>query len=922
MRKIFIFIISLVALTAAAQTAQSPIELREGEQTISGLSSWSSVYMTYTAPSDQFVTITGISSSLDITSDGKTVSSYYGSAEKENCFLIPSGATYTISFYYMDSATEMAINVKAKEQPYTTGETCQTAIEAGEEPFFVPFYKPSGWGSAAVPIFIKYTPKIDGKLTMHFTSSVSGFKYAEGCSGEYTPLEGLYASGGYDYTMQVEAETEYIFQGSSSGGMMATFVTKVPVLGASCDDAAVLKRGNNVLPAEVGSYWYTFTTPTALDSYFVTLTTNADLTGGSATISSSCSSTYGQIIQNGGLHQRIKLNKGTSRVLEIKKQTALVAPGVITLDFTMVEDYDSFDTAPEIETGIDQITPDFGGEYYYAVTAPTKGNYFLKVASNLASVPAGTKVEIFNEKKSYSAEVTGTASAQFNVVPGEKYIIKWTCPTDLCSMPFTVEFTEVKKGETASDPIVAVIGDNEIPAYPDVFYVYTAEANSWIIATPADENLNISIKSVETIGSTASIVTTYTENGSYRFEGITGKIYLIEVKGATSVSSFNLSTRDYAPGENQANPIIAGSDPVVLPDVAGTTWIRYTAAEDGIVDVATDVTYAYSNIIRVYLGDVSANESKALAPDGNSYKALSYVLQKGDVLNVSATISPAQTGKVITFTSREPKPGEFPSSAIHIDFSENPMTYTFDKIVGYSDDPVWYSINLTKDIFNLDSEKAFTMNLYVSDNTENPIATSSGSYYGPNKIENAMVTEPGLYYIKLVSSSAPFTATLSERNAQLGETPATAIKIITTSNPYTETFAASDYARWYSVTLQQGELNIEPNASVAVELFSSDNFTTAMAKATIDWSTWNYAIKDCPIPVAGVYYIKMPASSSAIDTKLSGTAIIVNQESGVGMIEAEEETLYYNLEGLQVSNPRNGIYIRLRGKKVDRIIIK
>lgn len=924
MKKILTMLFGLAALTMNAQTEASPFVLHEGEQTITGLSSWSTVYMSYEAPTDQLVSVIGIQSSFSITVGEENVPVYYDSTEKENCFMIPAGTTYSWSYFYMGSDSEIAVTVRTKEQSYTKAQTCETAIEATEAPFFVPFVAGSGFMAPAEPVYIKYTPDIDGKLTMHFSYSVSNLKYAKGCSGDYISLTGDYANGGWEATLEVDADTEYIFQGTSSSAMMANFVTKVPLLGASCADAANMKKGANELPAEAGSYWFTFITPQTPEKCFVTLTTDADLTGGYSTISSGCSSSYGNITQQGTLHQRILMNKGTSRILEINKATALDAPATVALNFEMEQEYDSFSTAPEIPEGETETTPDFGGTYYYSVVAPETGNYFLEVESLLENAPSGLRVEIFSEDNDYFSKASGITSVRYNITAGMKYIIKWTCPDNVCSMPFKVELTEVKKGETANDPIIAEIGENQIPASSDIFFLYTATSDSWLTVTPHESSLQTVISTVESAGSAPSIVQTYEENGGFRFEGIDGKNYQIEFKGASEGSSFTLATREYAVGETQGNPIIAGNDPVALPDEVATTWIRYTAEEEGIVDVSTTATYAPSNMIRVYLGEVSANESKALTPGtDDGYNSLSYNLKAGDELNVSVKISPAQVGKVISFTPREPNPGEYPSSAIAIDFSENPMTYLFDKTVGYSDAPVWYSINLSKGIFNLETEKSITMYLYSPENTDKEIAQSSGSMFGPNKIENASIPVPGTYYLKLVYCSAPFTATLSERDANEGETPANAIKIIPDEEPYTTTMGASEYAMWYEIELQEGIFNLIPEPSASVELYDSDNFTTPVVKAVMDWSTYKYAIKDFTVTTAGKYYVKMPASISDIEMTLSGTSIVVNTQTGIGSIViGNEKPVYYNLEGIQVDEPKKGIYIRVVGNKSEKIVIR
>ena len=49
--------------------------------------------------------------------------------------------------------------------------------------------------------------------------------------------------------------------------------------------------------------------------------------------------------------------------------------------------------------------------------------------------------------------------------------------------------------------------------------------------------------------------------------------------------------------------------------------------------------------------------------------------------------------------------------------------------------------------------------------------------------------------------------------------------------------------------------------------------------------------------------------------------------TGIDNITADNEeqatdTVYYDLQGIRVANPANGIYIRVRGNKVEKVLVK
>lgn len=56
--------------------------------------------------------------------------------------------------------------------------------------------------------------------------------------------------------------------------------------------------------------------------------------------------------------------------------------------------------------------------------------------------------------------------------------------------------------------------------------------------------------------------------------------------------------------------------------------------------------------------------------------------------------------------------------------------------------------------------------------------------YGPNYIHNVIISNPGLYLLKLTSAATVFPVTFSEREANEGEVPAKAIPINPDKVPY------------------------------------------------------------------------------------------------------------------------------------------
>lgn len=52
--------------------------------------------------------------------------------------------------------------------------------------------------------------------------------------------------------------------------------------------------------------------------------------------------------------------------------------------------------------------------------------------------------------------------------------------------------------------------------------------------------------------------------------------------------------------------------------------------------------------------------------------------------------------------------------------------------------------------------------------------------------------------------------------------------------------------------------------------------------------------------------------------------LVKAENSAIDVIEVADdaEAVYYNLQGVRVENPAAGLYIRVRGQKVDKVIVK
>ena len=276
------------------ETAQ---DLVPGENTcdVTDATGYVTVYFKYTVPaeSSQLVTVSAASSSLSFTmSEDGTYNtqivgiSSYTPTSVERVFPVEAGQTVYLAVVG-NNVTHFEFTMSAENAEIDGGATCDAPIAIVDEArTFIPSHYDSSTYSSTT--YLSYACPEDGVLEMLFSSYVQSVSVSEGCDGVATTVSISSGSGGsYTGKVQVEGGKNYILaiKTSLSSPMFATFTLTHPTVGASCDMPFEGVAEGNVLPAEAGTYWYSYTAPSA---GYVSLTSTPSLPGGSASVYTSC----------------------------------------------------------------------------------------------------------------------------------------------------------------------------------------------------------------------------------------------------------------------------------------------------------------------------------------------------------------------------------------------------------------------------------------------------------------------------------------------------------------------------------------------------------------------------------------------------------------------------------------------------------
>lgn len=910
--------------TVFAQSQSSPLPVNTEAINYCDVGSmYSYCYYTYTPSVSEYVYLDGLRS-YGVTYQNGSVTEQvpyasYASQVSGNytAFYANAGVTYLIEGYTY-TQTYVRFTFSSKPGEFNNGQDINNPIIAENGVNYLPCTKEgSSYYDPCIPVYLTYTATEGGKLVLSFPAQPSDALYYSTGDVENGRVTFNYnaAAGSYRATIQVEAGQTVNFKATSSNPILGIFSIEPIVPGSSQEDAIICAEGENVIPAAAGNYWYTFTTPSSPSRSMVTVTSEAvatmDLLGSS-----------GNNLQSfNAIHMRYPIYSSITNYLLIHKEEATAADETFDFSTAPMTGIDVIEGAVAIESGVETTTLDFGGEYFYKLTSPATGAWFLN-----ADFAEGTTSEasfyVYSDPGSYYTSYG--PSIHMEAEANHEYYVKVQVPYNVDGVSFTVSFAEIQPGETRSNPIVANAGLNNMAASKELFYTYTAQADCWV---------NVAVENVElpfvflTSGPTVS--TLDVNDHQNRFEATAGETYLMMFRNVTAGASFTISEAEYGVGESYATALQAVIGENTLPEPAGKTWYKYTATENCFLTMTTTVPYSHSTEIRLYINQIDNDNSISMPSDyswvsGYSWSEMKATIQAGDECYILISTTDARTeGAAFNLSVSPIGEGQSYLTAIPMNLEFTEEGQAVFQLPAISTE-TWYSFEVPyAGLLSITKEETMTASLYGQNGRDN-IASFSWS-----NISNESVTA-GTYYIKVDNNYYDMALNFSMRQPGPGETASTAFEIPVTGNPTLYHFGNKPSeltAIYYSIELNEGLLSMEcPAWYVVGSLYGpEDNYVGGIREMTTDV----YGFTDIVIPAAGRYTFKFTSftadyynSEATSECTFSGTAL----EGGVGvgtLGASEAATEYYTLSGIKVQGkPAPGLYIIRKGDKVGKVTVR
>ena len=696
-----------------------------------------------------FTTVKGEGLSYVMSEDGTYNKMIYGINSATDS-IVPVKAGQTVYLILNTrGGSEISFDMKAENAIVEGGQTKEEAIDVtGQSDFFIPSnYSTETYSSVT---YLKYECSEEGVLEMTFTGSLSGLSVCEENSSEETSVSLSYVSGTVVGKTEVEAGKVYIIKiKASTSPLIGNFVITHPTIGTSSDMPFTGKAEGNELPAEIGEYWYSYV---AEDNGFVMLSSDSYLYGGTVSVYNA-NSMYSPIASvDGCFLLRFNAVKGNTYLICIEKNEATGSPDLFDMTLVPAGEGDSFNNPKAIELG-ENTLPQYKGQYYYSITIPGEAGTpkFLNISSEADFLSSATNVAVYDQNNMYSSLASGTKDVKVEVSAGNTYIICWNLNEDINGFKYNVSVEDIAQGDVYGNPIPAVVGTNDLKSGSDKYYKYTATLNGWLVISPSDPAVKVQFPMSS--GPYPSYRTAVQDGFSIKTEIVKGTEYVIQFSDVTADGTFDLEEVAYGEGESKETAIVVEGSSADVPKSAQTTWYRYVAPADGMLEISSDINYEQnasyqSSTVRVmrdgdsYPVDIPKSNTVGITFFGK------FGASKDEVFYVQVVTLSAQEGKTVTFNLRDYEPGELSDNPIELVVGENQLKEASRL------NPVWYYADLAEGDLKItaDANNYYYMTLYSADDLNNPLAVSGYVYdenYNGSYGLTYTVETPGKYIMKL-----------------------------------------------------------------------------------------------------------------------------------------------------------------------------
>lgn len=598
--------------------------------------------------------------------------------------------------------------------------------------------------------YFRYTATKDGILNIQ--SSVY-------CTGNVSENGGAAVALNFPTTgfcfINTKRGTTYDIVLTSKGYRVVTSAFAEQLPGDAYYNAIDAVEGENRVPAKKGTYWYRFENEKVGN---LIITSEQSLPEGKVEIygteyqASHGSDYISAASETGSFNVKCMTNaKGTFYIC-VNKAEDTEAEDIFSIS---IGDYEpgQFEDNPimitEFPAELYVEGPDWGNndpKTFYAIDTPADKDYFITLSTEEKLSNPYTYAFVYKQGASGSEETEVRNRAELILEKGSRYIIRFV-NKEKRTLKYVIEQRNSEQGDTYSNPLPVSEGENTVTSYGKKYYAYTATVTGKLTLYVSSRDIEVAFPS-----GPSKYDKDYTyvkDNLTYTIDVEKDKEYIICLDNVRAGDTFEISEREYEQGEDRQNPIeITGT--YTLGDKFTDFWLRYTATDEAMLTVSSDLTYNGSQKFVMSKNDENGVNVAVTRKVGTQYvteyKGRTPVIA-GDIVYIHIVLSKTYPGKVVTVETRDVKVGESIDKPLVIE----PNTKYTIPIISESM-PMWCKLTAKEGSFALsvnNSVNGFWYTSYdnaVNDNKKTVFDATADEDY----TFNVDAKDAGEQYLKLV----------------------------------------------------------------------------------------------------------------------------------------------------------------------------
>lgn len=706
MRKTLLFAaaLCLAATTATAQEFANPLTPTEGNNSYQ-VESPGTIYWKFVADADYIATFGQYGSSdvpmIAFESNGKPsyINGVTASDWVTKIFALEKGKTYYFTIN-AEAKGEVGFSLKLdKTENLGAGLTTDKPVEiklGATQVLGNPCYPEDSWDDTKV--YTTYKAEKDGQL------QIKTEQYVTSANVNGTAVSAETVNDKRVFKINTEAGKTYAINFTLGIPFFVATSEVVEVKEGAIDMPYVMKEGENSIPAEAGKYFFTYKPE---KTGYLNITSDAESAGNKLSIyknkihATNGNNAVGQSADGSyNVRAEIESNYYTYYIV-VDKTTATAKAETFNVKMESYQPGETAGTAIPVnvsETATAITLPGAKGKYFYTFTVPANTKKLLTVESP-AALSEGTSAYVNTSDGTYGATKMEyqIIKRDVNSTREQKYYLVVTS-NESAPLTLNIRYADVEKGSLITEAKDAVLGSNTIDFNGTEYYTYKATKNCKLAVTVEDGVTVTFPKNTSGYGSYDASQ----KGNTYSIQATAGEIYYITLKNVKQGFTFTLDEAKFDAGEVRENPIVMTGNTYTLGENASNLWLKYDVTETGVIEFSCDAPFAWTTNIGIAKNDGKAPVSMAdniqdestldqVDPARlNVYHAV-FSAKQGDALYIQVNIEGDATGKKLTLTQRDSKPGETIDNPIELKKGE-----TLDVSKASLNNPIWVKARLTK----------------------------------------------------------------------------------------------------------------------------------------------------------------------------------------------------------------------------------